>query len=128
MAAARPCALILVSNLFEDTMNQSVQTASPSTPAPPWPGEIRVAVICAQWHADIVNHAREAFIDELARHELPPARVECFEVPGSFEIPLKAQQLAKSGRYAAIVGCGRSSTTRSTRLANGGRCPSTSRP
>jgi|JI7StandDraft_1071085.scaffolds.fasta_scaffold61575_2 6,7-dimethyl-8-ribityllumazine synthase len=106
MAAARPCALILVSNLFEDTMNQSVQTASPSTPAPPWPGEIRVAVICAQWHADIVNHAREAFIDELARHELPPARVECFEVPGSFEIPLKAQQLAKSGRYAAIVGCG----------------------
>jgi 6,7-dimethyl-8-ribityllumazine synthase len=87
-------------------MNQSQTTPSAPSAAPPWPGEIRIAVISALWHADIVGHAREALIDELARHELPPGRVECFDVPGSFEIPLKAQQLAKSGRYAAIVGCG----------------------
>lgn len=88
-------------------MNQTVSTASsPNAAAPPWPGEHRVAVVSAMWHADIVNHAREALIDELARHELNPNRVECFDVPGSFEIPLKAQQLARSGRYSAIVGIG----------------------
>ena len=27
-----------------------------------------------------------------------------FDVPGAFEIPLHAQRLARSGRYAAIVG------------------------
>ena len=32
--------------------------------------------------------------------------VECFEVPGAFEIPLRAQLLAKSGRYDAIVAAG----------------------
>jgi len=91
-------------------MNQTLQTPRSSTPvktaAPPWPGETRIAVVSALWHADIVAHAREALIDELARHELPPTHVDLFDVPGSFEIPLKAQRLARSGRYAAIVACG----------------------
>jgi 6,7-dimethyl-8-ribityllumazine synthase len=33
-------------------------------------------------------------------------QVDCFEVPGSFEIPLHAKLLAKTGRYAAIVAAG----------------------
>ena len=32
--------------------------------------------------------------------------VDYFEVPGSFEIPLQAKLLARSGRYAAIVAAG----------------------
>jgi 6,7-dimethyl-8-ribityllumazine synthase len=89
-------------------MNQTLPSKSPkaAAAAPPWPGDTRVAVISSTWHADIVAHAREALIDELARHELPPARVELYDVPGAFEIPLLAQKLAKSGRYAAIVACG----------------------
>ncbi len=87
-------------------MNQTSKTPDPHPPLPPWPGETRVAVVSALWHADIVAHAREALIDELARHELSPQRVECFDVPGSFEIPLKVQQLAQSGRYRAVVGIG----------------------
>ena len=89
-------------------MNQTLQAVPPKSPAAssPWPGENRVAVISSSWHADIVAHAREALIDELARHELPPARVDLFDVPGAFEIPLKAQRLALTGRYSAIVACG----------------------
>ena len=33
-----------------------------------------------------------------------PDTVERFETPGAFEIPLHAQTLARTGRYAAIVG------------------------
>jgi 6,7-dimethyl-8-ribityllumazine synthase len=63
----------------------------------------RIAVISAAWHPDIVARAREAFVDEMARHDWPPDRVDRFAVPGAFEIPLKAQTLARAGGHAAIV-------------------------
>jgi 6,7-dimethyl-8-ribityllumazine synthase len=65
----------------------------------------RVAVVCASWHADLVARARDALLDELAQLGVAADRVDCFEVPGAFEIPLLAQQLARSGRHAAIVAC-----------------------
>jgi len=64
----------------------------------------RIAFVHAQWHRDIVVQAHAGFLDELARLGVPADAVERFETPGAFEIPLHAQTLAKSGRYAAIVG------------------------
>ena len=32
--------------------------------------------------------------------------IECFELPGAFELPLYAMRLAKSGRYDAVIACG----------------------
>ena len=63
----------------------------------------RVAVISAGWHADIVGQARQSLIAELGRQGLPPERVDCFAVPGAFEIPLLAQRIARHGRHAAIA-------------------------
>lgn len=71
---------------------------SPSPAATP-----RVALVCARWHADIVDRARSAFLAEMAA--APGATVECFEVPGAFEIPLHAQVLARSGRFDAVATC-----------------------
>ena len=65
----------------------------------------RLAVVCAQWHADLVAQARDALLDELGQLGVPADALDRFEVPGAFEIPLLAQQLARSGRYAAIVAC-----------------------
>ena len=65
----------------------------------------RFAFIHAQWHADIVGRARDAFLAELARHRIPPEAVEVFAVPGAFELPLHARKLAETGRYEAIVAC-----------------------
>lgn len=66
-------------------------------------GRPRVAVVCANWHKDIVHRAREALLAEFAQHGLPPDQVDCFEVPGAFEIPLLAKRLALNGRCDAIV-------------------------
>ncbi|MBI3514691.1 MAG: 6,7-dimethyl-8-ribityllumazine synthase [Proteobacteria bacterium] len=66
----------------------------------------RIAFVQACWHKDIVERGRDAFIAELARRGHPPDALEVLEVPGSFEIPLQAQILAKSGRYAAVVAAG----------------------
>ncbi|HSU21451.1 6,7-dimethyl-8-ribityllumazine synthase [Comamonadaceae bacterium OTU4NAUVB1] len=68
-------------------------------------GTRRVAFVQAQWHADIVHQARDAFLAEMARQGFPDGQVDVIDVPGAFEIPLHARRLALSGRYAAIVGC-----------------------
>ncbi len=66
----------------------------------------RIAFIQSSWHEDIVNQGRDAFLTEMERLGTPPETVEVFKVPGAFEIPLHAQKLARTGRYAAIVACG----------------------
>jgi 6,7-dimethyl-8-ribityllumazine synthase len=66
----------------------------------------RIAFIQAGWHRDIVDQARLAFLAELARRGVAEDRVDLYEVPGSLEIPLQAKLLARTGRYAVIVGAG----------------------
>jgi 6,7-dimethyl-8-ribityllumazine synthase len=66
----------------------------------------RFAFIHAQWHADIVCRARDAFLAEMARHRIPRDAVGVFEVPGAFELPLHARKLIDTGRYQAVVACG----------------------
>ncbi|MBO9515928.1 MAG: 6,7-dimethyl-8-ribityllumazine synthase [Variovorax sp.] len=65
----------------------------------------RIAFVQAQWHSDIVHQARDAFLAEMKRQGVPLDTIDVFDVPGAFEIPLQAKRLARSGRYAAIVGC-----------------------
>jgi 6,7-dimethyl-8-ribityllumazine synthase len=44
--------------------------------------------------------------EEIEARHISRAQVDLFEVPGSFEIPLHAQLLAKTRRYTAIVAAG----------------------
>ena len=64
----------------------------------------RIAFIQSKWHADIVEACAQAFLEDAERLGHPPSLVDRFEAPGAFEIPLHAQTLARTGRYAAIVG------------------------
>ncbi len=64
----------------------------------------RVAFIYSCWHSDIVNQCRDAFLSEF--NKLTDLPVDLFDVPGAFEIPLHAKQLAHSGKYSAIVAAG----------------------
>ncbi len=62
----------------------------------------RLAFIKARWHADIVDQAHVGFVDRL-EELLPSATLSVFEVPGAFEMPLLAKQLASSGDFDVIV-------------------------
>jgi len=64
----------------------------------------RVAFVQSCWHRDIVDRLRDAFLDEFSRSD--GRRVDVFEVPGAFEIPLKVKYLANAGDYAGIVAGG----------------------
>ena len=58
----------------------------------------RYAFIKANWHSHIVDKALEGFCDLI-----PASQVDVFDVPGAFEMPLLARDLAQSGRYGAVV-------------------------
>ena len=58
----------------------------------------RYAFVKANWHAEIVTRALEGFCDII-----PAEQVEVFDVPGAFEMPLMARDLAMTGRYDAVI-------------------------
>lgn len=64
----------------------------------------RLAFVQAGWHADLLDGARSAFAARLAELGVAPERVDCYDVPGAFEIPLFARRLARGGRHAAVAG------------------------
>lgn len=66
----------------------------------------RVAFVQSSWHREVVAEARIAFLAEIEARHIPREQVDIFEVPGSFEIPLHVQLLAKTRRYSAIVAAG----------------------
>lgn len=59
---------------------------------------IQYAFVKANWHADIVNQALVGFYQVIPKEE-----VQVFDVPGAFEMPLFARDLALTGKYAAVV-------------------------
>ena len=58
----------------------------------------RYAFIKANWHSDIVDRALEGFLELI-----PAEQVDVFDVPGAFEMPLLARDLAQTGQYAAVA-------------------------
>ena len=58
----------------------------------------RYAFVKANWHADIVDQALAGFCELVPRDQ-----VDVFDVPGAFEMPLMARDLAQTGRYSAVV-------------------------
>ena len=58
----------------------------------------RYAFIKANWHSHIVDRALEGFCELI-----PADQVDVFDVPGAFEMPLLAKDLASTGRYAAVA-------------------------
>jgi 6,7-dimethyl-8-ribityllumazine synthase len=58
----------------------------------------RYAFIRARWHACIVDQALVGFLQKI-----PKNNVDIFDVPGAFEMPLLARDLAKTGRYESVI-------------------------
>ncbi len=67
----------------------------------------RFALVAARFNGFVVDQLVAGATDALRRHGVADDRIDLVRVPGAFEIPLVAQRLGKSGRYAAVVclGC-----------------------
>ena len=71
------------------------------------PPEGRFTLVEARFNGFVVEQLVGGALDALGRHGVGEDRIDLVRVPGSFEIPLVAQTLARSGQYAAVIclGC-----------------------
>ena len=63
----------------------------------------RFAIVAARFNAIVVDRLIEGVRDGLQRHGVADTNIDLVHVPGSYEIPLVAQKLGDSGRYAAVI-------------------------
>ena len=71
------------------------------------PPEGQFAIIVARFNSMITEALLAGCKETLIRHGLSREQLDVVWVPGSFEIPLIAKSLARTGRYAAVIclGC-----------------------
>jgi 6,7-dimethyl-8-ribityllumazine synthase len=67
------------------------------------PPDVRIAIAAARFNEDIVKKLLAGCRKRLAQLGVRGSRVEVHRVPGAFELPLAAQTLARSGRFAAVI-------------------------
>jgi 6,7-dimethyl-8-ribityllumazine synthase len=75
-------------------------TVYEGTFAPP-PG--RFALVAARFNQVVVEKLVDGALDGLGRHGVADGALDVVWVPGSLEIPLVAQRLAASRKYAAVI-------------------------
>jgi 6,7-dimethyl-8-ribityllumazine synthase len=64
---------------------------------------LRVAVVAASWHAEVIRGLREGALRGLA--DCGVTDLVQLQVPGTFELPVAAARLARSG-YDAVIALG----------------------
>ena len=71
------------------------------------PPEGQFAIIVARFNSMITEALLAGCKETLVRHGVAREQLDVVWVPGSFEIPLVAKSLARTGRYVAVIclGC-----------------------
>lgn len=75
---------------------------------------LKIGIVVGRFNEFINTKLLDGAIDGLKRHGVDEDDVDIAWVPGAFEVPFIAQQMAKTGNYDAVIGLGtviRGSTT-----------------
>ena len=64
---------------------------------------LKVGIVAARFNEFIVSKLVSGAIDGLTRHDVAEDDITVAWVPGAFEIPLIAKQMANSGKYDAVI-------------------------
>ena len=68
---------------------------------------LKVGVVAAEWNAEVTDALLKGVTDRLASLGYPADAVETYRVPGTVELTFGASQLARTGRFSAVImiGC-----------------------
>jgi 6,7-dimethyl-8-ribityllumazine synthase len=84
------------------------------------PSAARVAVVVSRYNDFVTRRLLDGAVATFVAAGLPADRIDAAWVPGAFELPFIADQLAASGRYAAVLCLGaiiRGETTHDQHIA-----------
>ncbi len=73
----------------------------------PYVTGLKVGVVAAEWNAEVTDALLKGVTDRLAELGYPADAVETHRVPGTVELTFGASQLARTGRFSAVImiGC-----------------------
>ncbi len=66
----------------------------------------RIAIVHARFNEPLIKMMIDGAQAKLAELSVPQESIELFNVAGAYELPLAAQQVAKSGKFDAIIAIG----------------------
>jgi len=61
------------------------------------------AVVVATFYEDLAERLVNSATETFAEHDVSPASLHTYEVPGAFELPLAAKLCAESGRFDGVA-------------------------
>lgn len=64
---------------------------------------LRFAIVVARFNAHVTSRLYDGCRDELAARGAAESAVAVYDVPGCFELPLLARELAATGRFDAVM-------------------------
>ena len=67
---------------------------------------LKFAIVCARFNEFFVSKLLGGAVDTIVRHGGNSSDIDVAWAPGSYELPLVANRLAKSGKYDAIIALG----------------------
>ncbi|MBQ3693412.1 MAG: 6,7-dimethyl-8-ribityllumazine synthase [Synergistaceae bacterium] len=67
---------------------------------------LNIAIVASRFNELITSRLIEGAKDALMRHDVSGNSIEIFWVPGAWELPLIAKELALTGKYDAIIALG----------------------
>jgi 6,7-dimethyl-8-ribityllumazine synthase len=66
-------------------------------------GHRRFAIVVSRWNSLITQRLEDGCRQTLARHGIAEDQLTLVRVPGCFELPLAAQQMAETGQFDAVI-------------------------
>ncbi len=71
------------------------------------PGDVnpqhRYAIVVARWNLTLTSKLLSGAVEELTKAGIAESQIDVAWVPGSWELPLVAQQMAKTKKYVAVI-------------------------
>jgi 6,7-dimethyl-8-ribityllumazine synthase len=61
------------------------------------------AIVVSTFYEDLAARLVNGAVEAFAEHDVSPASVHTFEVPGAYELPLAAKWCAESDRFAGVA-------------------------
>lgn len=66
----------------------------------------KIGIVTAQFNSDITNKLEQGALDRAELYNIASENIDVIRVAGAIEIPLVLQQMAKSGKYNALLAIG----------------------
>lgn len=67
------------------------------------PKGMKVGIVASRFNSFIVQKLLDGAVDGLVRHGVEPENIDAAWIPGAFESPIVAKQMAESGKYDAVI-------------------------